>query len=251
MSRTPELLIEPSKEILDAARRWLNRVRPALETEFLGAYIRGSALTQGFNPRRSDVNVLVVARHLGRDVLERIAVALPKPARPPHISPLFLTRAQIEKSLDSFPMEFLDIQEGHLLLEGENIFAGLVIPRTYLRLQCEHELRAKFIGLRQTYLLERSTRALADTLARASSSFAAPFRALLRLRGEAIPAHTARVFEKVADIYGLQAEGLLAAYAMRYGEKKTPPAGEVRARYLGFLGEIERLVAALDQLQVQ
>ena len=245
-----ELLIEPSRDVLDAARAWLARVRPVLGNEFLGAYITGSALTQGFNPKRSDVNLLVVARSLGGELLERIAAAVPRPSRPPHVSPLFLTRAQIEKSLDSFPLEFLDMQEGHLLLEGENIFAGLAVPRTYLRLQCERELRTKLIQLRQTFLLERDTRALAATLASVASSFAALFRTLLRLRGETIPAHTARVFEKVSDIYGLQGEGLLGAYAMRH-EEKRPAADVVRSRYLAFLAELERLVGALDRLQVQ
>jgi predicted nucleotidyltransferase len=249
MSRSPELFIEPSKEVLDAARRWLERMRPELGAEFLAAYLTGSALTQGFDPRRSDVNLLIVTRSLDSELLQRLADAHPRPGRGLRVTPLVLTRSQIEKSVDTFPIEFLDIKESHLLLEGENVFAQIEVPRTYLRLQCEHELRGKFIRLRQTFLLERDSQALADTLARSASSFGTLFRTLLRLRGEVIPAHTAKVIEKVADVYGLQPEGLLEAYTMRYSERRRL-GQEVRRRYLRFLAAIEGLVAALDKLQI-
>ncbi len=251
MPRSPELLIEPPAVVLEAARRWLERMRPALGTDFLAAYVTGSALTQGFNPRRSDVNLLLVTRTLPPDMLDRLADALPAQKKHPRISPLFFTRHQIEKSLDAFPMEFLDMKESHLLLEGENVLADLEVPRTYLRLQCEHELRGKFIQLRQTYLLQHGyPELLAETLARAASSFAALFRNLLRLRGEMPPAHTPRVIERVADLYGLRGEGLLLAYTIRYGDKR-PRAADLRRHYQQFLGEVERLVSSLDELSVR
>src|SRR5215475_15666140 len=51
--------IEPSQEIMVASRQWLAPVREALGHEFLGAYLTGSVLTQGFRPERSSVNILV------------------------------------------------------------------------------------------------------------------------------------------------------------------------------------------------
>jgi hypothetical protein len=147
-----ELRIEPSPEIVDAARRWLEQPRAALGPEFLAAYLTGSVLSQGFDPRHSRVNVLVVARDLSVDRLDAVARAIPSPAKGATIEPLFLTRRQIEKSLDVFPIEWLEMQERHLRLEGEDVFGGLEVPVTYLRLQLEHELRGKHIQLRQAYL---------------------------------------------------------------------------------------------------
>src|SRR5207249_10872524 len=122
----------------------------------LAAYLSGSVLTQGFDPRQSRINLLVVARSLAVPTLERLRQATPVSKKPPHFDPLFLTGGQIEKSLDSFPIEWLEIQERNLLIEGEDVFRLLEVPRTYLRLQCEHELRGKHIQLRQAYLLSRS-----------------------------------------------------------------------------------------------
>lgn len=245
------LRIEPSAEILSAARAWLNAVRPALAPDFLAACLTGSVLNQGFDIEQSGINVLVVSRSLDSARLDAIAKAIPVPAKgAPRFEPLFMSLGNIEKSLDSFPIEWLEIQERHMLLEGDDIVAGLKVSHTDLRLQCEREMRGKFIQLRQTYLLHHAKPAqLNQALAASASGFAALFRTLLRLRGEIVPATAGQVIERVADVFELDAQGLLAAHLARYGgHKQTPHEG--LADYRAFLLQIERLTIAIDQLRV-
>ncbi|MGH7729722.1 MAG: hypothetical protein ACRENJ_00545 [Candidatus Eiseniibacteriota bacterium] len=244
------MTIEPAAVTLAATRAWLAPVRTALGAEFLAAYVHGSALTQGFDERRSRVNVLVVSRSLDLDVLDAIRAALPEDRKPPHVSPLFLTQRQIEKSLDVFPIEWIDIKERHLLIEGQDVLGGYEVPRGNLRLQLEQELREKLITLRQAYIAgARRPEALEDVLRAAASSFATLCRSLLRLRGESPPAQTAQVIERVADVFGLEAEGLLGAHLVRHGERRHKGA-ELRDHYRKFLVEVERLVNAIDEMRV-
>jgi len=246
-----ELRMEPPAGILSAARAWLAKVRPALERDFIAAYLTGSVLTQGFDPQKSRINILVLSRSLSGDVLDAIAKALPPPPRSgPRFDPLFMTHRNMEMSLDSFPIEWLEIQERHLLLEGDDVVATAQVPQTYLRLQCEHELRGKFIQLRQAYLhFHGQAPELERTLAGAASGFAALFRTLLRLRGEPVPATAAQVVERVSDVFELDAHGLLAAHLTRYGGRKHT-AEEVASHYRKFLTELDRLSIAIDQLRV-
>ncbi len=242
--------IEPSQEILAASRRWLDPVRTALGSEFLAAYLTGSVLTQGFSLQRSRVNVLVVSRHLGGEKLEALARAIPENRQAPHFDPLFLTEPQIRKSLDSFPIEWIEIQEAHLLIEGLDVLGNMEVPRTYLRLQCEHELRGKVIQLRQAYILgARHPDRLEPVLKASASSFATLFRTLLRLSGESPPADTAHVIERVADLYRLHAEALLGVYLVRATARRYR-GSELLALYRSFLLEVERLVNAIDGMQV-
>jgi hypothetical protein len=245
-----ELRIEPSAETLAAARGWLDPVRAVLGPEFLSAYLTGSVLTQGFDPKHSRINLLVVARALEPQTLTRLRAGIAPTKKPPHVDPLFLSRGQIEKSLDVFPIEWLDIQERHLRIEGEDLFQSLEVPRTYLRLQCEHELRGKHIQLRQTYLLSsRNASDLERTLKASASSFAALFRTLLRLRQEPVPADHAHVIQRVADVFGLEAPALLGAHLARYSGRRYA-ADEITTIYARFLEAIDRLVNAIDQLRV-
>lgn len=242
--------IEPSIEVLAATRHWLEPVRGALGSEFIACYLTGSVLTQGFDPKRSRINVLVVSRHLASETLDSLAKALPETRKGPEIEPLFMTLSQILKSLDTFPVEWLEIQEAHLLIEGQEVLGNLEVPRTYLRLQCEHELRGKFIQLRQAYLVRaKHPDQLEPVLRTTASSFATLFRTLLRLAGETPPADPPRVIERIADLYRLDAEALLGAYLVRYTERRYR-GGELAKLYLGFLVEIEKLVRAIDEMRV-
>src|SRR5689334_6932287 len=191
--------IEPSAALLDGVHRWLVPVRAALGDAFLSAYVTGSALTEGFDPTRRPVNVLVIVRDLPADRLDGLAAAIPRRTQPA-IEPLFMTHDQMRASLDVFPIEWEDVVERHLRLEGADAFEGLEVPRTYLRLQLEHELRGKHLRLRQEYLAAAGDHErLVAFLARMAGGFDALFRTLLRLEGEPTPANPERVIERVSD----------------------------------------------------
>jgi hypothetical protein len=250
MSTRAVITVEPTAAIMAATREWLAPVRNALGAEFLATYLYGGALTQGFDERRSRVNVLIVARSLNLDVLDALRAAIPADRKSPRFAPLFLTQHQIEKSLDVFPIEWIEIKERHLLVEGQDVLGPYEVPRNNLRLQLELELREKLITLRQAYLAQAGhPKGLEDVLHPAASSFATLCRSLLRLRGESPPAQSAQVVERVADIFHLDAEGLLAAHLVRYGERRFKPA-ELLSHYRRFLVEVERLVNAIDEMRV-
>jgi len=243
--------VEPSAEVLDAARHYVEPIRRALGHEFLAAYLTGSALTQGFDPSHSRVNLLVIARSFETATLDAVRAAIPVRRKPPRFDPLFLTERQMRKSLDAFPIEWLEMKERHLRLEGDDLFATLEVPRTYLRLQCEHELRGKHIRLRQAYLLsEHDPAELGRTLRETSSGFATLFRTLIRLKGDSPPAETGQAIGRVAELFGLDPQHLFGQHLVRYTGRRYKPA-EMRDLFRNFLHEIDRLVVAIDQLEVR
>jgi len=245
-----KLMIEPVPLVLAAAQRWLSPVQARLGDAFLSAYITGGALSEGFDPERRHVNVLVVTKELPISRLDQIAAAVPQTTKPPHIDPLFMTLQQVQRSLDVFPIEWTDMKERHWRLEGVNLLDTLQVPQTYLRLQVEQELRGKHLRLLQEYLTSggRPER-LHAALARLASGFHTIFRALIRLHGEAPPPSLDRVIARVAEIHDLDALALTGAHRLR-SQNKHPGVEETRAIYRGFLAQVERLTIAVDGLRV-
>ena len=193
--------------------------------------------------------MLVVARSLDMNRLDTLARQLPRPKRPA-FDPLFVTQHQIRHSLDVFPVEWLDLQERHLRLAGEDVFAGIEIPKQALRLQCERELRGKHIRLRESYVLGHDrAEHLTAVLRGTASGMATLFRTLLRLRGETPPADTPRVIERLADLFRLDAQSLLGPHMLRYSQKR-PKLEVIQALYRKFLIEMDRLIAAVDEMRV-
>ena len=52
-------------------------------------------------------------------------------------------------SRDVFPVEFLDFQLVHETILGEDPFVSLQVDKAHVRLQCERELKATLVRLRQ------------------------------------------------------------------------------------------------------
>ncbi|HEY6196318.1 MAG TPA: hypothetical protein VI504_14900 [Candidatus Eisenbacteria bacterium] len=241
---------EPAHFVLSAAQRWLAPVRERLGDDFLSAYITGGAMNPGFDPGKRHVNVLVVAKDLSLSKLDGVAASVPSSHKPPHIDPLFLTMQQVQRSLDVFPIEWLDLKERHWRLEGVDLFDSLEVPQTYLRLQIEQELRGKHLRLVQEYLTGAAhPERLHAALARLASGFHTLFRSLIRLRGEPPPASLDRVIARVAEIYDLDANALTGAHRLR-ALRRHPGADETRAAYRAFLTQVERLTSAVDALRV-
>lgn len=241
---------EPAHVVLTAAQLWLAPVRERLGDDFLSAYITGGAMNPGFDPGKRHVNVLVVTQELSISKLDDVAAAVPHTHKPPHIDPMFMTMHQVQRSLDVFPIEWLDLKERHWRLEGVNLFDALEVPQTYLRLQIEQELRGKHLRLKQEYLIGAAQpERLHAALARLASGFHTLFRSLIRLHGEAPPASLERVIARVAEIHDLDANALQGAHRLR-ALRKHPGAEETRAIYKAFLTQVERLTSAVDALRV-
>lgn len=66
--------------------------------------------------------------------------------------PIFMDKDEWFNSTDIYPMEYSDIKSRHKILYGEDLTESIKINKSYLRLQCEYELKNVLIRLRETYL---------------------------------------------------------------------------------------------------
>jgi len=110
--------------------------------------IIGSSLTDDFDSENSDINSVFVLHRMDLKFLELLAPLGKKYRKKKVAAPLIMTREYIDKSLDVFPLEFMNIKLLHKTVLGDDLFQGLEIDISDLRLQCERELKVTLIGLR-------------------------------------------------------------------------------------------------------
>ena len=130
------------------ARAW---AAPLLETVGSGLralYVYGSALRPGFDPEKSDVNLLLVGRDTSFASIDALAKALRAPRSAPggtpgsvptRFTPLVLSEETLRRSPDVFPLDFLDLLERRALLAGEDLLADIRLSLANLRHQCEYD----------------------------------------------------------------------------------------------------------------
>jgi hypothetical protein len=77
-------------------------------------------------------------------------------------APLVMTPDYLRASLDSFPLELLEIQQTGRLVFGQDYFELLRFERRHMRLQCERELKSIKLHLRQGLLESAGRRHILD-----------------------------------------------------------------------------------------
>ncbi|MGQ9477766.1 MAG: hypothetical protein ACUVRH_04665 [Candidatus Bipolaricaulia bacterium] len=223
-------------------------VRELYGDDLLAVILYGSAVGPEYIPGVSDLNLLVVLKEVGPRQLAKGFKYVAR-WRKSRLNPLFLDPSYIESSLDSFPIEFLEMKERHLLLWGEDLLEGLEVPRENLRLQCEQELKGKWLKLRQAYLeTAGDARELRRLLIASLSPFAVVLSALLRLKGFPIPPREfLEVLAQIEAAFGLELDAFRRAYQLKQGYA-NPGRRELLDLFAQYLEEVRRLAQAADQL---
>jgi hypothetical protein len=207
----------------------------------------GSAARGDFTEGVSDLNLLVLLRRIEPEFIRRASALARGWAEQGNPPPLLLSEHELQRSLDIFAIEYSDIREAHRVLYGDDPFADLEIRREHLRLQCERELKAALIQLRERYLLVAEEPAeLAQLLRRSVSTFLVLFRTVLRLSDQTVPPEPNAVVEAVAARAGFEAEPLLAVLRERRSADWRPAADDPIVA--GYVDAVAQTVTYVDRL---
>jgi len=225
--------------------RMLADLKGALGANLAGAVLYGSAARGDFHAQTSDLNLLVVTRDLDVATLEALTPALRRWAKRGHPPPRLFTPALLAESADVFPIEMLDLKHSRVVLQGEDPLAAVEVGRENLRLQCERELRAKLMRLREGYIeCHDRPRELRRLLTSSYSTFVALFRGCLHLLGGEVPVHNAEVVAAFCARAGLEVEAFAAVDRLKRGEGADREPKAVFSRYYQ---ELTRAVGKVDR----
>jgi hypothetical protein len=187
------------------------RIAPLLEhilsgyrEEIHSIYITGTAVTDDFDEKVSDVNSVVVLKQMDLKFLKLLAPLGKKHGKKKVAAPLIMTPDYIHSSLDVFPIEFLNLKYIHITVFGEDIFEHLSIDRMDLRRQCERDLKTKLLGLRQQYIFSQGDKKLlSERLISAIPGYMPLFRGIIALYGKVPPVRQSEVIAMLAKDTGI------------------------------------------------
>jgi predicted nucleotidyltransferase len=208
----------------------------------------GSGARGEYVPKKSDINFLIIVSDNGIERLEDAIDLVSKWQKRSIPIPLFLTKGYIESSLDTFPLEFFNIQSAYRVVCGEDILKDLTLDKEDLRHQCERELKAKLLLLRESFLQARGEALrLRELVNQSLSAFISIFKALLYLKGEDIPEKNENVIGIAAECFNLDKVLFQALWHIKRGEKK-PGKDEMKRTFLSYISEIKGLSRMVDKM---
>lgn len=223
-------------------------MKSVYETDLISIILYGSAARGDYIPGKSDINFLVILTETGIKSIDRTFDLLKKWKKRAVTTPLFLSPEYIKSSLDSFPLEFWDMQKFHQIVYGEDLLRGLDIRRSDLRLQCEREVKGKLLHLRQNFLnSERKAERLHMLLVHSVPGFSTIFNALLFLKNETTQNSRQDIFLNTAKVFELDRDVFEKILRLRY-EKLKLKKDELLTLTRAFIEEIRKLSQQVDQL---
>ncbi len=164
----------------------------------------GSAVSHEYKPGISDINTIIV---LQKDQIAELSKGLSIAAywaKKNVVTPFFMTREYINSSLDTYPIEFIDMRSNYKVLFGDDVFSRLDIQKEHVRLQCERELKGIALHFRREYIRTNDNKKILGNLLVSSLKTLLPvFKALLVLNDRAIPKLKCDIIIAVEELYNL------------------------------------------------
>jgi len=230
------------KNILRSFTQGLKDIYPE---ELVSLILYGSAASGEFVDKHSNLNLLAVLKNTDLEVIKKSAQLIRKFKL---INTLFLTENYIAHSRDIFPIEFLDMQENYFVLYGKDVLKDIQVDIHNLQFQCEQELKAKLLKLRQAYLLlNNNLPALRSLLFISFTSILHILRNLLRIKGRTPSYLKHEVLKELALEFKIDLavwERILSAK-----NKKIRLTGrEIEGLFISFVRELELIAAIVDRL---
>ena len=197
----------------------VHKIKAAAAENLRAIILYGSAATEEFHAKHSDLNILCVVNQADAAHLEAFHGPFEWWTRRGQNVPLVFTAEELQRSADIFAIELLDMKSRHRILYGENVLPGISVPLRYHSIQVERELRANWLRLRQAILAApHKSKAYLEIMTASFSSFVALFRHALMALGEA-PAETRReAIDRIAKFAGADAAGFHSILGVREGK---------------------------------
>lgn len=227
----------------------VNDLTRSFNENLLSAVMFGSAVTPRYVAGKSDINIVLVVVDDSIEAMAELNRIEKEWGRRNVVFSFFFTPAYIQRSLDVYPMEFLEIKNSHVILYGSDFFTNLTLKPALLRLQCERELKGKLLHLKREYIRWRHRKsALRDLLNISFSQFLIVFRGLLNISGNReIPHSAAELCAALGQVLGVEIKPLHRIAAHPFPSNKK----EIDELFSGYIKAVEAITLAVDNMSIE
>ena len=201
-----------------------------------------------FKEGASDINTVIILDSVTTNDLNMIGNIGRKFKKSGLAIPLVFKRGHVPSSLDTFPLEFSDMKQNHILLHGTDPLAEVEIETKNLRHQCETQFKSQLVQLRRGYLAAGENHEAITALITASvTSIIAACRGMAFLAGKTPPDNKTDLLKMIQDDYDIDISAIDEAWRLKRGEVNESTA-TLEILFDKYLIAIEKLADVVDRM---
>jgi hypothetical protein len=198
---------------------FVQKLKAAAADNLKSVILYGSAATEEFHTKHSDLNILCLVGQADSAHIEALREPVGWWMRRGQRPPLVFTLEELHRSADIFTIELMDMKLRHRILFGENVLADFSVPLHYHSIQVERELRTNWLRLRQAVLAApKKSKAHLELMVSSFSTFAALFRHALIALGETRAGTKREAIERIAQFAEADPVGIHTILTFREGK---------------------------------
>ncbi len=233
-------------EYLQQLRAYVKDVQRVYGDALDGVLLYGSAVRGEFLPGRSNLNIVLVVKSVKADQLKKYGALHRRWAKEQVVVPLFVTLADLPAMSLVFPLEYLEIQEQHRLLAGQDPFVGFKVDQRHLLAEVLQSLRGNLLRVRQRFIEGGGTEEAITILLPLSLTAILPvLRGAQRLLGRPVLSQGEPLLKDFETFLSVDLSGLRDAWLLKRGQI-SPGQKEIPRLMERYLESLERLVLAVE-----
>jgi predicted nucleotidyltransferase len=216
-----------------------------LKNDLESIILYGSGAREDYRPKRSDINLLIIAKKINVPVIKSVLEPTQK-GRQFGIAPLLMTESDILTSTDAFPVKFISIKESYRVLAGKDVLKDLTINKEHIRLRCEQEIKNLLMRMRRYYLLNQG-QGLSWYMAQCIGGFLENLRMITSLSENEIPERD-KIIEIASKKFKIDAKTLQKIQTLR--NQDSPLAREEEEKlFSDFMEIVTKIAQIADDLE--
>ena len=239
------------QEIQHALRSYLIRLRTQVGPNIEAVILYGSLARGEYVEGRSNINLLLILKECSLEILQRCGYLHRRWGKEGIVAPLLMTKGGLQHSLELFPLEYFEIKDQHVLLEGRDPFPSIHINDRNLGVQCEQEIIGNLLRVRQRFIEGWGRSEAIQALLPISLTALIPcLRGLLRLLGHASNGDATAILDRLPDTIQFEPTVLQEVLNMKRG-LSSPGTNQLPHLYERYHQTLQDLIARVQKLKVE
>ncbi len=219
--------------------------------DIVSIYVIGSAVTKDFHPKISDINTLLVVKEIKIPFFDFISTLGKRYGKKMVRAPLVMTHNYICRSLEVFPLEFLEMKLINQLVYGDDVLKDIKIEKADVRLECERELKGKLENLCLYYIKAMGNKStLTDLFVGSLSDYFPAFRGILFLHNQKIPKEKGDVLNALEEHLNIDVSVFKKLLELK-ARNIYPPVEALKEIFKNLYNTLDTLAKNVDEFKIE
>ena len=239
------------EEVRHTLQTYLGQLRKQIGEDLEAVILYGSLARGEYVHGRSNINLFLMLRQFTFEIAQRCGALHRRWGKEGVIAPLMATHEELRTSSELFPLEYFEIKDAHVLLEGRDPFPELHLTSTNLTVQCQQELTGNLFRLRQRFVEgEGKAEAIFSLLPLSLTALIPCLRGLLRILDQSPNGTSAAILERLPGTFQVEPVVFQEVLNVKRG-LSSPGKKEFPRLYERYVLALQGLIARVDELKAQ